>query len=233
MKQYFTIEGMTCGKCVATVTKALTSVPGVTHAEVALSGSAVLESSDALSTETLAGVLGEKYRIQKGRRSPVKVMLAQIQPFRPLIASLFFVMLWATVMTFLSTHQFVHAWMQHFMGGFFLLFGGLKVANLKGFAATYRGYDVLAARIPSWGYVYPFVELGLGILFTAGLWLTFANIATVVLMLVGTVGIVRTLKRKDVRTCACLGSFFSLPLTWVTVAENMLMAAMGMYMLLA
>ncbi len=231
MKQHLIIEGMTCGKCVASVTRMLESVPGIVSANVELPGSATIKSDIPVALNALKAVLGEKYSVREGTVPAMKAFLARLQAFRPLIAMLFFVMLWATVMAFMSVHHWQHAWMQYFMGGFFLLFGGLKVVNLKGFATMYRGYDLLAARVPAWGYAYPFVELALGGLFTFALWLEFANIATIVLMLFGTIGIIRALQRGNNLTCACLGGFFALPLTWVTVAENLLMVAMAALML--
>lgn len=223
---------MTCGNCVAAVTRKLESVPGVARADVRLPGSAIIKCDTPIAFEALEGVLGEKYAVREEPLSLRKAFFTRLRPFLPLIASLFFVTLWATMLAILTNHHWQHTWMRHFMGGFFLLFGGLKLVNLKGFATTYQGYDLLAARVPAWGYLYPFVELTLGAFFTFDLWLTLANVATIALMLFGAIGIVRALRRRNNLTCACLGGFFALPLTWVTVGENLLMATMAILMLL-
>ena len=95
----------------------------------------------------------------------------------------------------------------------------------------YRGYDLLAVRAPFWGYLYPFVEVILGLYYTFDMFPVWSNVATAVLMTFGSIGIVNKLRSGNVQTCACLGGFFSVPLTKVTVAENMLMAGMAVYML--
>ena len=57
--------------------------------------------------------------------------------------------------------------MAKFMGGFFLVFGGLKLLDLGGFASAYAKYDLLAAKLPAYGWVYPFVEVSLGLAYLA------------------------------------------------------------------
>lgn len=48
-----------------------------------------------------------------------------------------------------------------FMTGFFLVFAGFKLVDLKGFAQGYFTYDLLARKWFAYGYIYPFIELGL------------------------------------------------------------------------
>ena len=47
----------------------------------------------------------------------------------------------------------------YFMIGFFLVFSGFKLIDLKGFAEGYSTYDLLAKRWFGYGYIYPFIEL--------------------------------------------------------------------------
>lgn len=124
-------------------------------------------------------------------------------------------------------------WMLDFMAGFFLLFGGLKIISIKKFTRVYRTYDVVARRFGAWSYIYPFLEIGLGVLYLFRISLPFAHVSAVILMGVGAVGIYHKLRTKKTTTCACLGGFFDVPLTWVTFAENVLMAGMAVYMILA
>ena len=230
MQQHLIVNGMTCGNCVAGVQRRFESVAGVTSAAVSLPNTAVVEIQDGSTVEISQlrdTLIGSKFSVEFGRPSP----FAFLQTFAPLIMMFGVVLVWATVLTFPIGHHWQHDWMRHFMGGFFLLFGMLKAVNLKNFAAMYRGYDLLAVRIPVWGYVYPFVELALGVLYTFDAYATQTNIATAVIMTFGAIGITQKLQRGSNQTCACLGGFFSVPLTWVTVAENMLMAAMAVFML--
>lgn len=61
----FTVEGMTCGHCVAAVREELEQLPGVTSVEVDLdSGAVVLDSTEPLSAESLAAAVDEAgYRL--------------------------------------------------------------------------------------------------------------------------------------------------------------------------
>jgi hypothetical protein len=70
--------------------------------------------------------------------------------------------------------------MLSFMAGFFLVFAGLKLLDVPGFAKGYATYDLLAARVPAYGYVYPFLELALGLLYLARYELDAVNVAAVV-----------------------------------------------------
>ena len=55
--------------------------------------------------------------------------------------------------------------MRIFMSGFFLSFSFFKLLNLSAFAGSYAMYDIVAKRWAGWGYVYAFIELGLGVAF--------------------------------------------------------------------
>src|SRR5215204_1041345 len=59
-------------------------------------------------------------------------------------------------------------WMNHFMAAFFIVFSFFKLLNLQRFAESYSMYDIVAKKWRGWGYVYPFVELALGIAFLTG-----------------------------------------------------------------
>ena len=121
--------------------------------------------------------------------------------------------------------------MAHFMAGFFLVFSFFKLLDLPAFADAYSTYDLLAARSRVYALAYPFLELGLGLAYLTRLWPTVTNWVTLVVMLVGTAGVVRTLlARRQVR-CACLGAVFNLPMSYVTLTEDLLMAGMAAAML--
>ena len=79
-------------------------------------------------------------------------------------------------------------WMRHFMAAFFLTFSFFKLLDVPAFAFSYSTYDVLARRWLGWGYVYPFLELSLGILYLVNIYPIFTNAATFVVMGLSTVG---------------------------------------------
>lgn len=123
--------------------------------------------------------------------------------------------------------------MARFMGGFFLAFAFFKLLDVRAFADAYAGYDVIAGRWRAYGYAYPFIELLLGAAYLSGFLPMVTNAVTLVVMSVGTIGVVRTLLARRRIRCACLGAVFNLPMSYVTLAEDVLMAAMAAVMLVS
>ena len=122
--------------------------------------------------------------------------------------------------------------MGNFMGGFFLAFSFFKLLDLRGFVDSFQSYDVVGRPIRSYGYVYPFIELGLGVAYLVGFAPLATNLVTLVVMLVGIVGVSQALFQKRRIQCACLGTVFNLPMSKVTFIEDGVMAAMAASMLL-
>lgn len=118
------------------------------------------------------------------------------------------------------------------MAGFFFVFSFFKLLNLKGFAEGYGTYDVVARAIPAYGFIYPFIELALGIAFLTGWEPMTTNVLTLVVMGVSTVGVAQSLLKKKPFQCACLGTVIKLPLSKVTLFEDLLMVAMSLVMVI-
>jgi hypothetical protein len=72
----------------------------------------------------------------------------------------------------------------------------------------------------------------LGLMFATVTLTMLANVITIIVMGVGTVGVVSALRSKKTIVCACLGGFFNLPMSYVTLFENLTMIAMAFIMLL-
>ncbi len=177
--------------------------------------------------------------------SVFSVIQAKLRQFAPLILFISLAMVWATAKLLIFPepsaawhhdnsgvwwHLF-HQWMLDFMGGFFLLFGALKVLRLKKFAYSFRNYDLIAKHFKAWGLIYPFVELGLGVLYTLRLFLPATYALTALLLGITCVSIYLKLNKREEVPCACLGGFFDIPLTKVSLVENFVMANMALYML--
>lgn len=126
-----------------------------------------------------------------------------------------------------------HLWMQNFMAGFFLVFSFFKLLNLKGFAESYSTYDIIAIKWLGWGYVYAFIELGLGIAYLTGFNLIVTNAVTFIVMSISIVGVLQSVLNKRKIQCACLGAVFNLPMSTVTIIEDAAMIAMSAVMLLS
>jgi hypothetical protein len=119
------------------------------------------------------------------------------------------------------------------MAGFFLIFSFFKLLDLRGFADSYATYDIIAKKWHGWGYIYPFLELILGMAFLLGLNPIITNGATFVIMGISIIGVIQSLLNKRRIQCACLGAVFNLPMSTITVIEDGLMIAMSGLMLSA
>jgi len=119
----------------------------------------------------------------------------------------------------------------HFMAGFFLVFGGFKLLDLKGFVEGYSTYDILAVRVRAYAYAYPFIEILFGLLMISGissrllLWLEFA------VMAVSGLGVALKLAKREPIQCVCLGTFLKIPLTKITLIEDFGMAILALVLL--
>ena len=92
-------------------------------------------------------------------------------------------------------------------------------------------YDVVAKKIPAWGYVYAFLELALGLAFVLDFAPLYVNAFTAVLMAVSLLGVLQSVFNKKQIRCACLGAVFNLPMSTVTIIEDGLMIAMSVAMI--
>lgn len=128
---------------------------------------------------------------------------------------------------FLPTNAIVY-----FMAGFFLVFAGFKLLDLKGFAEGYSTYDLLAQKWFGYGYIYPFIELAFGLLMLAGLHSAGLLWVELAVMLFSGIGVAVKIARKEEFMCACLGTFLKVPLTYITLLEDFGMAALAGVLLL-
>lgn len=123
--------------------------------------------------------------------------------------------------------------MRRFMAGFFLAFSGMKLLDVPGFAEGYSTYDLLARKIKAYGYLYPFLELVLGLAYLTNALPLQTSVATFILMTFSGIGVAQSVMQKRNFQCACLGTFIKVPLTKVTIIEDFGMAAMAAAMLIA
>lgn len=108
-----------------------------------------------------------------------------------------------------------------------------KLRDVDGFTTGFLNYDLLAQRYVPYAYVYPFAEAGAAVAMVAGGVL--GVIAAPVALFIGTVGAISVIKavyidRRSLK-CACMGGDSSVPLGAVSLAENLAMAGMGIWML--
>ncbi|UNE35110.1 heavy-metal-associated domain-containing protein [Vermiphilus pyriformis] len=140
------------------------------------------------------------------------------------------------IILFTITKQIIYGFdvlsaMYDFMGSFFIIFSIFKIINLHGFVQAYSNYDIIAMRSIYYAYIYPFIEFVLGVLYLIRFQLTLANYITLVLMTVNSIGVGYKLAHREQIICACLGTVFKVPMTYVTLAEDIIMGTMALIML--
>ncbi len=235
MKHTYSIAGMTCEGCVAAVKDNLLKVKGVKDVVVNLqNSSAHISMGHHINLEQLKAVLPNKYGISEKTDAPIheetleeKSKWVQLRPLFLIFAYLFGASILLHVKSW-NTNEV----MLDFMGLFYIVFSFFKFLDLKGFPESFAMYDPLAKAVPMYGWLYPFIELGLGLLFLLRIDLPLALIVTVVVLGITTFGVVRTLVDKKHIRCACLGTALKLPMTEATFIENAIMLAMAGWMLL-
>lgn len=153
-----------------------------------------------------------------------------IKDFIPLIVIFTIILAFSIISPMIWGGGVMHG-MRDFMGGFFIIFGLLKIIKLKSFAEAYQMYDVVAMRSKVYAYMYPFIELTLGVFFFINFKPLLTNWITLLLMLISALGVYLKLRKREKIMCACLGTVFKVPMTWVTLFEDLLMAVMALVMI--
>lgn len=237
MTHTYKILGMTCDGCRQSVTDKLSKVQNVLSVSVSLQdGKANLTLKKHIPLTALQAALGDKYSIQEVSENNVfstsettqeKSKLQQLKP-------LFLIFLFITGAAILLHYQTwnIGEMMFDFMGLFYIVFSFFKFLDLKGFPESFRMYDPLAKVIPIYGWLYPFIELALGLMFLMRFDTTIALVATLIILGITTIGVTRTLLSKKSIQCACLGTALRLPMTQATFIENSIMIVMAIFMLL-
>lgn len=160
-----------------------------------------------------------------------------LEKLKPLIGVLGFVAVSTGLISFLGGFSTPMEIGKIFMGMFFLTFGSFKAYNLEGFKEAFKSYDILAEKSDVYATVYPFLELGLGLLYISLLFQTsfqlevLTHAAAITVMTIGGVGVLNAIREGRNLQCACLGNVFNVPMTKVTLAEDLGMALMAIVML--
>lgn len=225
---------MTCEACKYKVEHLLKGVEGVERVEADFqTGKVVIESVKTFNLPELQAALEHtsKYSISLPE-NPVVNKPSNLSTYKPL----FIVFAYIIVVSIAATWAVgQHYWMnfgRFFMAAFFIVFSFFKMLDIPAFASSFSMYDVVAKRFYVYGFVYPFIELALGIAFVLN-WLPIAvNWLTLVVMSVGTIGVLQSVLNKKQIQCACLGTVFNLPMSYLTIIENSIMIAMSALMLI-
>ncbi|CAN5616122.1 hypothetical protein BH10BAC5_BH10BAC5_02260 [soil metagenome] len=248
MEHTYKITGMHCASCVGKIKKALTAINGIENAEVTLdppqaiikmnqhipdtilnkavksTGNYLLiEDSGEVELNTIAASSNSNPKLGTSE----EVSESSLKTYFPLLLVFVFIIILTIISGYNSKDYSLMHLMSTFMGGFFITFSFFKLLDVKNFAFSFSTYDVIAKKFLGYGYVYPFIELLLGIAFLTGFKPIITNTATIIVMGLGTIGVIQSLLEKRKIKCACLGAVFNLPMSSITLFEDLLMIAMA------
>jgi len=231
MTHTYHITGMTCANCEAKVKSSLLMLPDITSVEVSKeNNTATITMDKHITLSDLQKALGVdgKYKIEAMHHSETTEQAKSwFATYKPIVIIFFYILLVSLIIQFFNTAFDLMQWMRHFMAGFFLSFSFFKMLDLPAFADSYSTYDVIAKRLRVWGFIYAFIELGLGVSYAVNFQPLAANAITFIVMGISTIGVLQSVLNKRKIQCACLGAVFNLPMSTITLTEDLLMVIMA------
>lgn len=152
-----------------------------------------------------------------------------LKKYWPLFALIVIAALIATALTMEKRSSF--EWMHYFMGMLLCQFAMLKIFNPRQFADGFQMYDLVAAKSRVYAYIYPLIELLLGLCYIAFFIPILIYLVTIVVLGVGAFGVIKALKKGLDLRCACMGTVLDVPLSTVTLTEDLGMVIMAILLL--
>ncbi len=166
-----------------------------------------------------------------GMRLVLKEDVDSNSNYTPLLVIIGLILLTSILISYTSGFSLTKT-IYNFMIGFFLIFSGFKLMDLKGFANGYSTYDLLAKKMYGYGYIYPFIELFFGLSMIVKFQMDLILGIEVIVMTFSGVGVAIKLLKGEKFQCACLGTFLKIPLTKITLIEDFGMAILALIILL-
>lgn len=242
MTHKFKVSGMTCNHCVKRVQKTLSEVKGVENVTVTLEPpEAEIKMRQHIDKETFNSALkntGEYLlgdEVSSDHHSTMEQVpeeVSKLKTYKPLIIVFVYILLGVSLLELRSGSFDLMSAMNNFMAGFFIVFSFFKMLDVPNFASSYSSYDIIAKKWYGYGFVYPFIELTLGVLYLLQITPVFTYTATIIVMGVSSIGVIQSVMQKKTIQCACLGTVFKLPMSTIIIIEDLLMVAMAIVMLI-
>ena len=232
MKSIYEVSGMTCNGCKLSVEDKLSSLQGVDSVQVDLTqGEATIYSKKHISFSLITNSLPSKYKIKKKEniQDNKTIKVSKIKQLKPLFIIIAYILI-TSILLNVNNWDSTNA-MLDFMGLFYIIFSFFKILDIKGFSLSFRMYDPLAKKISTYGYIYPFIEILLGLMFLTRIEVNMALLITIIILGITSIGVTQTLLNKKTIDCACLGTTLKLPMTEATFIENAIMIIMAIILL--
>ena len=230
----FRVEGVTCQNCVNSIGAKLASQ--VDSLSISIDNKIAEVVGDDLTLVQLNQMLeGTRYRfvdVDSINAVADPVLSSWFETYRPLLLIVAFIFGSSLLVQLPLKGISVNETMRYFMAGFFLVFSFFKLLDLSAFASAYANYDLIAKRWKGWGFVYPFAELTLGMCYLSNIGGQSLHMVTFLLMSFSALGVIQSVLNRTKIRCACLGTVFQLPMSTITIVEDLGMALMALLMFL-
>lgn len=107
-----------------------------------------------------------------------------------------------------------------------------KLRDLEAFSLQFLNYDILAQKWVKYSYVYPFVEMLAGVAMISGFLTILSAPAAIVIATINGYSVFKAvyIDKRELK-CACVGGNSNVPLGFISLTENIMMAGMGFWML--
>jgi hypothetical protein len=158
---------------------------------------------------------------------PAKVT-GKIKDYWPLIA---LIAVSAAAAFTINSGSGLMRWMHYFMGIFLCNFALLKLFSPQKFADGFQMYDLLAKKSRLYATIYPFLELALGLGYLSFRMNEAVYISSIILFGFSGIGVILSLRKGLKVNCACMGNILQVPLSTVTLTEDIAMVVMAGFML--
>lgn len=231
----YKVTGMTCQHCKASVKKGLEHLEHVKSVSVNLEAEeAEIDMEQHIEISTLQDAISHKYQISiksdfKDISGANLQEQSKFQQLFPLFLIFGYITAASVLLNFSSWE--LDSFMFDFMGLFYIVFSFFKFLDYTGFPASFQMYDPLAKALPMYGWIYPFLETALGLMFLLRFEMDIALVTTLIILGITTLGVTKSLFSKKTIKCACLGTALNLPMTEATFIENTIMLVMAVWML--
>jgi len=235
MTHTYKVTGMTCQYCRASVKEGLQHLKYVKSVYVNLEAEeAEIDMEKHIEISTLQEAISKKYQLYKKSdfKDTLGANLQEQSKFKQLfpLFLIFGYITAASVLLNFSSWE-LDSFMFDFMGLFYIVFSFFKFLDYTGFPASFQMYDPLAKVLPIYGWIYPFLETALGLMFLLRSEMDIALVTTIIILGITTMGVTKSLFSKKIIKCACLGTALNLPMTEATFIENTIMLIMAVWML--
>lgn len=229
--QLFKLKGIKCNNCVNDILKDLNKIKTISHAEINNNLSEVkIISEQKISTTELQSYIKQKYIISEKENNNTEIKkMSKFKQLYPLFLIITYIFLSCIFLNI--EHINTQSFMLDFMGIFFVVFSFFKLLNLKGFQNSFKKYDLIGKQFNLYCWLYPFIEIVIGIFLLMRLHIYICLIITLIILISTSIGVIKSLQKNENIKCACLGSVLDLPMTEATLIENFTMTVMSLIML--